>query len=1095
MLSRKHPNAARFLPVLLTCCQACSICLGAETPDTDRAELAHRILADTGTRGGLVVHVGCGDGKLTAELKASDAYIVEGLDTDAGNVTKARRYFNALGICGKATAESFDGVHLPYADNLINLLVVSDKCHVRPDEMLRVLSPRGVAYVREGGRPNKTVKPWPEEIDEWSHFLHDATGNAVAHDRVVAAPKRLQWIGGPLWSRSHEYDASLCAMVSSHGRLFYIFDEGPTGIVDKRIPDKWTLIARDAFNGVVLWKRDVPDWGWKAWKRAEMEQADWSRMRSQRHVLPLAAPRRLVAAGDRVYVTLGYQAPLTAIDAATGRTIMTYSGTERTDEIVHDKGLLVLCVRTSAQSAKLPELPAGKRGRGPREAAPGFLVALEADTGRRLWRTEPGAVVPLSLALSTPHVFYHDRDAVACLDAASGKQRWRAPTGGAGNSLMNTDTTLVVHKDVVLCASRKQLLGLSAADGKVLWKLPGANGFGAANPPDLLVADGLVWYGREGLHAPSITGRDPLTGEPARTVDLGGVITRGHHARCYRSKATDNYLLLPKRAVEFVDVRAERHSRHNWVRGGCRYGVLPCNGMLYSTPHPCFCYAGVKLGGFLALSPQVVAAPEEDAPRLVRGPAYESTSETATDSHEAAANDWTMYRHDPKRSGSTPSIVGTDVRPVWRTRLGGKLSQPVVAGERAFLARVDAGQICCLDAAAGKPVWDYIAGGRIDSSPTYYQGRLIFGSADGWVYCLRASDGALAWRFRAAPDDRRVVAFGQIESAWPVHGSVLVLDDVAYCTAGRSSFLDGGILLYGLDPVTGNVRYESRIDGPHPDTKALDEMAYSMEGAKSDVLVTDGELIYLFHNAFNKRLQKQPTPVNGVHNVKNLGERDFGLHLFSNAGFLDTSGFNRNYWMVDDRWPAFNFAHQSPKAGQIVVFDETDTYAAKRFVRRNMLSPQAFPGTDGCYLVADGNHTRPIVVRSDGKAGPEFTRWLPQTGELQTCWNLGVGFARSEPAKWINVLPVQIRAMVRTGDTLFIAGPPDVCDPDDPAASLEGRKGAVLMALDPAGGKKRFECKLDVPPVFDGMSAAKGELFLSLENGDVGCWSRNNSER
>jgi hypothetical protein len=158
------------------------------------------------------------------------------------------------------------------------------------------LAPLGVAYAKAEGAWTKTVKPWPEGIDEWTHYLHDASGNAVAHDRVVGAPRRLQWLGGPLWSRSHEYDSSLCAMVSAQGRMFSIFDEGPTGIIDPRIPDQWTLIARDAFSGVVLWKRAIPDWGWKAWKRADMEGADWTRMGSQRMRLPAAVPRRLVAA-------------------------------------------------------------------------------------------------------------------------------------------------------------------------------------------------------------------------------------------------------------------------------------------------------------------------------------------------------------------------------------------------------------------------------------------------------------------------------------------------------------------------------------------------------------------------------------------------------------------------------------------------------------------------------------------------------------------------------------------------------------------------------------------------------------------------------
>ena len=1046
---------------------------------------SNAIVRESGVKGGLVVHLGCGDGSLTAALHAGDAYLVHGLATDPEQVAEAREHIRSLGLYGKVSADTFDGKRLPYVDNLVNLVVAEDLGEVSMDEVTRVLAPLGVACV--GGK--KIVKPWPKEIDEWSHYLHDATGNAVAHDREVSAPRRMQWIAAPVWSRSHEYDASLCAMVSSGGRLFYILDEGPTGVIDKRIPDKWTLIARDAFSGVVLWKKPIADWGWKAWKQQELQAADWSRMGSQRHRLPVAVPRRLVAAGDRVYCTLGYNnAPVTAIDAATGKVITTYEDTQRTDEMVHADGTLVLCIRKS-MAGKGPASSAQPKWQGAvRAPSPATLVAIDPDSGRRLWQKETDVMIPLSLVLGGRNVFYHDADAIVCLDAATGRQRWRTPVGGASNSIWNTDMTMLAYDGVVLCAKGKQTVGLSAAAGRRLWQKPGARGFGVGNPPDLFVADGLMWRGAGGAEPTSIVGFDPKTGEPARTVTIGPAITHGHHARCYRSKATDNYLLLPKRATEFIDLHGDKHSRHNWVRGGCRYGILPCNGLLYSTPHPCFCYAGVKLGGFMALAgaSRVESQEPRARTRLERGPAYETC--VSQPSTLDAQLSWPMYRHDPKRSGSTAAVVGTELRSSWRAKLGGKLTQPVVVGDKLFVARVDAGQICCLDAAAGKPVWDFIAGGRIDSSPTCHDGQLLFGSADGWVYCLRASDGELAWRFRAAPEDRRLVAFGQVESAWPVHGSVLVLDGVAYVTAGRSSFLDGGIFLYGLDPATGKTVCKARIDGPPQNTKVRDNMAYAMEGSKSDILVTDGERIYLFHNAFDKKLQKQPTPVKGELTVRNLGERDVGYRLFSNAGFLDTSGFNRSYWMVDDRWPAFNFAHQSPKAGQIVVFDEKDTFAAKCYVRRNMLSPQGFPGTDGHYLVADDNKTRPVAVKSDGKGGPKFTRWLPQEGQLQTCWNLGVGFARAEPAKWISVLPVRIRAMVRTKNSLFVAGPPDVCEPDDPAAALEGRAGAVLMAIDPANGKTGFECKLDTPPVFDDISAAGGKLYLSSTDGSILCF-------
>lgn len=100
------------------------------------------IIQSVGIKGGIVVDVGCGDGEFTAGLRINDRYIVQGLDTDAKNVEKARQHIKSLGIYGKVTAETFDGKHLPYADNLINLMIVEDSTNLTTDEIMRVLTPR-----------------------------------------------------------------------------------------------------------------------------------------------------------------------------------------------------------------------------------------------------------------------------------------------------------------------------------------------------------------------------------------------------------------------------------------------------------------------------------------------------------------------------------------------------------------------------------------------------------------------------------------------------------------------------------------------------------------------------------------------------------------------------------------------------------------------------------------------------------------------------------------------------------------------------------------------------------------------------------------
>ena len=81
----------------------------------------------------------------------------------------------------------------------------------------------------------------------------------------------------------------------------------------------------------------------------------------------------------------------------------------------------------------------------------------------------------------------------------------------------------------------------------------------------------------------------------------------------------------------------------------------------------------------------------------------------------------------------------------------------------------------------------FTTGARVDSPPACHEGGVVFGSADGWVYRVRASDGELEWKFRAAPVERRIGAFGQLESAWPVHGSVLVHEGASPLAAALSS--------------------------------------------------------------------------------------------------------------------------------------------------------------------------------------------------------------------------------------------------------------------------------------------------------------------
>ena len=72
------------------------------------------------------------------------------------------------------------------------------------NEIMRVLTPQGVVCIKDGDSWEKTVKPRPSDIDDWSHFLHAPDNNAVVKDKKVGMPRALQWVHGQKWARSHE---------------------------------------------------------------------------------------------------------------------------------------------------------------------------------------------------------------------------------------------------------------------------------------------------------------------------------------------------------------------------------------------------------------------------------------------------------------------------------------------------------------------------------------------------------------------------------------------------------------------------------------------------------------------------------------------------------------------------------------------------------------------------------------------------------------------------------------------------------------------------------------------------------------------------
>lgn len=457
-----------------------------------------------GCDAGLCVHVGCGVGKLTGELAQSDRFFVEGLEPDGDLVRAARRDLAAQ--YGSVTVRKCSLEKLPYAENLVNLVVVDNIVQHDPplNEILRVLRPGGVALVglsaeaagsgqrlaseqlqrllgeagvegfevREGhGTWARIEKPWPADLDQWTHPRYDATGNAVCGDAVSGPPRRIRWIAGPMRAAGYQ--------VSADGRNFY------AGIV-----------ARDAFNGLRLWSRRV--------EPAPLGGAD------------------PIASHDALFVV--HQGKLEAWGARSGETLRAYEAAGTPIEVFHVDGMLLT-------------------------VDAGSIRALDAQTGKLLWRRS--ASIPGCVSVSDDAVFFvrgNPRRGQKCevlrLDLATGKEVWRQGAarfrgdpeeygwlGRATKSSYHAGLLALEVSTFSDFAEGNEIHVLSADDGKYLCGRTSAPG-GHYGQARALFVDGLMWT-RDGRNTEAI---DPTTGDVVRTHQVG----TGH---CFPPVATPRYMI------------------------------------------------------------------------------------------------------------------------------------------------------------------------------------------------------------------------------------------------------------------------------------------------------------------------------------------------------------------------------------------------------------------------------------------------------------------------------------------------------------------------------------------------------------------------
>lgn len=808
--------------VCLALCIGCAA-QAAEVPDA----VAAHLLSLSGRSNGLCLVPRAGGGSVPLSLARQPGLLIHALCADAKDVVTLQSRADAAGVFGRSLCvETGTLSALPHPDNHVDLVVLSDLCDadLTPtlrQEILRVLAPGiGVAVLGQAkggsgslskakleawtaasGSKNARViedaqglwtvmcKPPLPGAADWSHWFGGADNNPSTHDTVFKLPANIAWYGKP-----YNYGRNIGGRVAANGRLFMAY--GPEK-VGGGLNLAYQLTARNIYNGVVLWKRQLPDTTWM--------------MRSF-----------MVATEKALYVMEG--ASVAVVDPGTGKDLdrISFEGvTGQGKWLALSDGVLLVLVGEpdpkDGPTRQANDLKAGKVGLGT------TILAYDAAKKKLLWKHEEAKLVDCrQIAAGNGHVYFQSPDSRAgCLDLRSGKLVWEnkdpeviqtidQSVAGDWMAMMcvglDARPGMLCTPEIVALGApeKKTFVTLSAKDGKLLWKSARTTGTRAMN---FLVRDNKLY-----VHEIKNRGiLNPLTGEVLGNFGAGG---------CGVFTATDN--------VFCTQVGGAGGGYP--IKTSCPIGTFVADGVFIAPPTECQCPFA---RGYVAMEPgDPPVMPTTNTEYLIRG----SGDATKVAPLSADAKDWVMYRGNVSHSGATPVAVSTAPRKLW-TRppcydpalVGNgvfneesdiKCIEPVTVGPLTIVGATD-GRLQCLESASGKTRWTFYCG-PILATPTIWEGRVYVGSVDGNVYAVEATTGRLLWRFRVAPNDRKILVYGYLQSPWPVSGSVVVQDGVAYAASGL--LMQPGASVVAFDAVTGKLKWRnaeiSASYGPKGEFKA-----------------------------------------------------------------------------------------------------------------------------------------------------------------------------------------------------------------------------------------------------------------------------------
>lgn len=812
-MTNKQSLPVSLLGVLLSLAVGIVGVRGAEPVSSDAAAALERIAIQRGVCAVLgLPNVGARD--FVKELAAGSKLLVYFQSPDPREVARVRETAEAAGLLGnRVFVARGDRKSIHLADNLAGAVLVAPSARVAEEEILRVLHPAGRAVL--GARV--ITKPVHPGIDNWTHPYHAPDNNPQSTDQLARAPYLTQFIAGPKFSPMPE------VTVAAAGRIFKAF--GHIAHKANQNPVLNTLLCVNAYNGEVLWKRDLKE-GFMIHRNA------------------------MIATPETLY--LGDQESCKLIDTSTGKV---------RDQIVVPQGITdgpvwkwmalegdTLYALVGGQEAKIFTQPSDTRGLGHwpwgmwpghdygnPESSFGFgrtFVAIDPSTKKIRWsHREEEYIDSRGVCMKNGRIYYYSPEKfLACLDAKESKVIWKTsdpellgaigPNGRAQHYVTGYATTTYIkcNDRMIFFAGpqRSRLVVVRAEDGELLWQK--RNG----NLQLVLRDDGFYAAGPGGTGAKL----DYETGEELVRLPRRRACTRA-------TGSVDSVFFRTPGGTVRIHVPTNTAKHIAPMRPPCQDGVIISDGLLYWGPWMCGCQ--LSLYGHIALGPagDFNYRPPADGSRLESGPGDTKSVESFT----VEPGDWPTYRGDNRRSAVTEVGIPRRVRELWRFQPSSPTmpTAPVVAGGTVF-AGDRGGVLRALDR-DGRLRWKAHTGGALYYPPALAQARAYVGSADGWVYAFEAASGRQLWRFRVGPAERRIPVFGKLISTWPVAGGVVVEGGVVYAAAGIAHYDSTHVV--ALDGVTGEVKWYNNSSG------TISEQVDSGISLQGELYVDGGELRFL----------------------------------------------------------------------------------------------------------------------------------------------------------------------------------------------------------------------------------------------------------